>query len=197
MVDESSEVTRLTKELFYKDEVIETLMGWYQTIADHHECSMCMNLMFEPRVTECGHCFCYLCITSWLKKSNTCPTCMGKLDKDPRRSIHMNQSVDLIFENLCIIHPDEDIDYLTKRRTTAKKLAAAQDLSISCTEIGKLTFRGSRSEQPPNDSVAYCPECEAEVYGEVCLNCGLVQRRPLSASPQVVQSPLYYESDSE
>lgn len=40
------------------------------------ECSICLELMaLSYSVVPCGHSFCYVCITDWMKQNKKCPTC--------------------------------------------------------------------------------------------------------------------------
>ena len=48
-----------------------------QDLWNHLQCTVCTNLISEPRVMRCGHAFCLKCIDKWFKETmfTTCPSC--------------------------------------------------------------------------------------------------------------------------
>ena len=48
------------------------------------KCPICLDDLKQPVVTQCGHVFCYPCITEWLRRGqageNVCPCCHGAVD---------------------------------------------------------------------------------------------------------------------
>ncbi|GMK54505.1 hypothetical protein CspeluHIS016_0110910 [Cutaneotrichosporon spelunceum] len=42
-------------------------------IADQEECSVCFDVLHDPRITDCGHPFCLLCISEVIKRQAVCP----------------------------------------------------------------------------------------------------------------------------
>lgn len=52
-------------------------------------CRVCDRLLYEPYTTECGHTFCYGCLSRWLQQhpsSETCPNCRASLSTVPTPS---------------------------------------------------------------------------------------------------------------
>jgi hypothetical protein len=45
-------------------------------------CPICFDTLREPVVTPCGHLFCWPCIAEWLRRSNACPSCSGRISSD-------------------------------------------------------------------------------------------------------------------
>lgn len=47
-------------------------------------CSICQQVMHDPAGLECTcrRSFCYLCISTWQKKNDSCPLCKGEIDRD-------------------------------------------------------------------------------------------------------------------
>eukprot|EP00697_Spironema_sp_BW2_P010727 gnl/Spiro4/26085_TR13010_c0_g1_i1.p1 gnl/Spiro4/26085_TR13010_c0_g1~~gnl/Spiro4/26085_TR13010_c0_g1_i1.p1 ORF type:complete len:183 (+),score=7.65 gnl/Spiro4/26085_TR13010_c0_g1_i1:89-637(+) len=45
----------------------------------HLFCVICNEIFHEPHRAKCGHSFCYECISTWLARSETCPTCRAPL----------------------------------------------------------------------------------------------------------------------
>lgn len=48
-------------------------------------CMICNRVLREPRVTPCGHIFCYLCISYWLERYGVCPRRCREVDIDSLR----------------------------------------------------------------------------------------------------------------
>ncbi|GAW81758.1 E3 ubiquitin-protein ligase RNF5 [Plasmodium gonderi] len=46
------------------------------------ECNVCFDDVRDPVVTKCGHLFCWLCISAWIKKNNDCPVCKAEVSKE-------------------------------------------------------------------------------------------------------------------
>ena len=52
--------TRLAKETFF-------------------QCSICIETLLQPMITNCGHTFCNQCLARWTLESQTCPECRREL----------------------------------------------------------------------------------------------------------------------
>lgn len=50
------------------------LLGWIQG-TQQRKCTLCLDTMKDPSVTTCGHVFCWICITDWIKEKPECPLC--------------------------------------------------------------------------------------------------------------------------
>ncbi|KDQ28039.1 hypothetical protein PLEOSDRAFT_1042220, partial [Pleurotus ostreatus PC15] len=44
-----------------------------QAIEDNEECAVCFDVLSEPRITPCAHCFCLACITEVISRDPKCP----------------------------------------------------------------------------------------------------------------------------
>ena len=44
-------------------------------VPENVQCNVCMGKPSKPMLTKCGHVFCKSCISTWLKRKETCPTC--------------------------------------------------------------------------------------------------------------------------
>eukprot|EP00756_Hemistasia_phaeocysticola_P049825 Hpha_TRINITY_DN243_c0_g1::TRINITY_DN243_c0_g1_i1::g.83642::m.83642/K10666/RNF5; E3 ubiquitin-protein ligase RNF5 len=49
---------------------------------DPFECPICMDSVTEPVVTQCGHMFCWGCLSVWLDTNPTCPVCKGSVTRE-------------------------------------------------------------------------------------------------------------------
>lgn len=52
------------------DEVLRWVDGDQQ-----RKCTLCLEPMKDPSVTTCGHAFCWVCVTDWLREQPMCPLC--------------------------------------------------------------------------------------------------------------------------
>ncbi|KAL0237741.1 hypothetical protein GEMRC1_012215 [Eukaryota sp. GEM-RC1] len=48
----------------------------------HLECSICKKIFTDVCTLPCGHCFCLLCITRWLKRYHSCFNCCKETTLD-------------------------------------------------------------------------------------------------------------------
>ncbi|GAB67286.1 c3h4-type ring finger protein [Plasmodium cynomolgi strain B] len=46
------------------------------------ECNICFDDVRDPVVTKCGHLFCWLCLSAWIKKNNDCPVCKAEVSRE-------------------------------------------------------------------------------------------------------------------
>mmetsp|Transcript_28022 Transcript_28022/g.27703 ORF Transcript_28022/g.27703 Transcript_28022/m.27703 type:complete len:156 (-) Transcript_28022:23-490(-) len=56
-----------------------------QNSASGFECHICMETAKEAVVTQCGHLYCWTCISQWLnqnRQEKTCPVCKSGIDPD-------------------------------------------------------------------------------------------------------------------
>lgn len=59
---------------------------WFSQPPDHSLlCGICNRVFREPKVTPCGHIFCYICISSWLERYGVCPRRCKEVEIDSLR----------------------------------------------------------------------------------------------------------------
>ena len=46
------------------------------------ECNVCFEQAVEPVVTQCGHLFCWSCLSCWLERANDCPVCKAGVSRE-------------------------------------------------------------------------------------------------------------------
>lgn len=54
----------------------------FQIIEDNEECPVCFDTLREPRITVCGHAFCFDCITTVIVRDPKCPLVCFPLSKE-------------------------------------------------------------------------------------------------------------------
>ena len=71
-------------------------------IADEFHCHVCMELLYEPVTTVCGHTFCRLCLARSLDHKNLCPFCRVSLSVhiSPTRQA-VNVGIKAILQRWC------------------------------------------------------------------------------------------------
>jgi len=84
-----------------KDKETELGIEWVkENVADDFTCPLCLELLFVPCTTRCGHTFCKICLEDLLKTEqykNYCPVCRASLNIDlSKEELHVN----LILVNL-------------------------------------------------------------------------------------------------
>ena len=52
----------------------EKVMAWMPS-AQQRKCTLCLEPMRDPSVTNCGHVFCWECIVDWCREKPECPLC--------------------------------------------------------------------------------------------------------------------------
>ncbi|KAI8848905.1 WD40-repeat-containing domain protein [Chytridium lagenaria] len=58
---------------------MDAIPGWKN---EDLECPICLDIINEAFMTKCGHSFCFVCISSHLDLSKSCPVCQSSLDVD-------------------------------------------------------------------------------------------------------------------
>ncbi|KNC50858.1 uncharacterized protein AMSG_06763 [Thecamonas trahens ATCC 50062] len=52
-------------------------------LLDSITCALCLELMYRPVTTTCGHSFCHICLSEVFKFKPECPLCRAVLDAEP------------------------------------------------------------------------------------------------------------------
>ena len=70
------------------------MLGFAQ---DDFGCPICMSMFKDPFVTDCGHSFCFQCITTHLLNKKSCPCCSTYVTAD---KIHPN----FVLHKVCYVY---------------------------------------------------------------------------------------------
>ena len=63
-------------------------------IPDEFTCCICLDLMYQPVTTNCGHSFCKEC----LKRAPFCPTCRAAISAEAKAMMQVNITLQKIIE---------------------------------------------------------------------------------------------------
>ena len=66
--------------------LLETLETSLDDIRSLITCRVCIRPLFEPYTIECGHTFCYGCLSRWFERDRTkktCPDCRSEVLRAP------------------------------------------------------------------------------------------------------------------
>lgn len=86
-------------------------------------CSICFDVIVCTHLLQCGHHFCYECITTWLVKPSStqnCPECRHDVSAEPVPAVGMDQAIERCMQ----LRPDHEQQEWEQRLAEAKKLKA-------------------------------------------------------------------------
>lgn len=106
-------------------EVVEVLVSNTEDIDQEQQCPICLNSPIVPKITHCGHVFCFTCILRYLDahKEKKCPMCADKISREDVRFVrYIRTSVpiesDVINLSLLRCRKDSLSPYLPSTSTT-------------------------------------------------------------------------------
>lgn len=127
--------------------------------------------MCLPCVLECGHAYCYDCISTWFTKVNTCPSCRKECRKKP----HISHAITSMSTSLIAALVESDpakkteFDELKKRQTEEYK----RDLAIHNSMLpGLFSDSDDESEFGFDASLASAMDHEESFGSEVSSDSG-------------------------
>ncbi|KAG9031481.1 hypothetical protein FS837_002975 [Tulasnella sp. UAMH 9824] len=95
------ELERLRKELAAKDALIQKHQDAFSALQTSLQCQICLEIMWDPYITSCGHTSCLSCLQAWFRappadhapndapplaphlRRKTCPTCRAPIRTRP------------------------------------------------------------------------------------------------------------------
>ena len=69
-------------------------------------CPICMSMIKDPFVTDCGHSFCFQCITTHLVNKKSCPCCSTYMTAD---KVHPNFLLHKVTSTTCSAAAGNDV----------------------------------------------------------------------------------------
>eukprot|EP01083_Nonionella_stella_P066600 175527_1 len=108
-------------------------------------CKICLDRLKEPVVTQCGHLFCWSCLTRWLDRQLSCPMCQGGINKSMITPIYGHDDD----------HKDNDWTTNNDTNDESKSNRSTEDIPSRPT--------GNREEPPPRRNNNF--HFEFQVFG--------------------------------
>lgn len=142
------------------------------------ECVICSEMMHAPCTAECGHSFCYECLSLWFHQKMACPTCRHEITTKPVPNLMLKDISQAILDLMIEVTPDaEEKERLSRHR---------QDQCDSFYRDQRENrwfhdqFESVLTPLDRSDGVPRCGACHWEAHGLVCLHCGARFRTALS-----------------
>eukprot|EP00158_Paraphelidium_tribonemae_P007763 Partr_v1_DN28352_c3_g1_i5_m79302 putative RING finger len=147
-------------------------------------CTICVDIFANPFTLECGHSFCYACISGWFDTScgdgddyisPTCPTCRRIVSRSPIRNNGLGAMAGDLAESLGCVN------ILSKRMVEGTNMLERDG-------HGGKVDPFSQYVRPTQlidfeDGMSRCPHCLWEVVDGTCSNCATVfARNPIVES---------------
>lgn len=151
------------------------------------ECTICSEIMHVPFLTECGHSFCYGCLSLWFESKINCPTCRRDMENTPILNIQLKAISSSIVDMAAdVVGASEEGASLKAAREGAIK---EYEEDFSKKRLFKDAFKTVLTLIDTSDGVPRCGNCHWEAHGSSCLHCGALFRTPREDS--------YYDTDDE
>ncbi|CAR29634.1 hypothetical protein ZYGR_0AD03180 [Zygosaccharomyces rouxii] len=138
-------------------------------------CSICHDLMFVPVMTQCGHNYCYDCLSSWFDSNSnelSCPQCRASISDPPSLNSVLQQWLVHIIE---LVGPDEDSEEfktLLSAKESSEKSYRFDEKNDLFGGVFKTSAMGVVDED--DDGILRCSNCHWELeddVGDTCPHC--------------------------
>lgn len=186
--------TPLSELLFRKSEECQKEVLF--KVIDSLICSICQDYMYIPMMIECGHNYCYGCLSTWFNSNPevelSCPHCRGKVDNMPCLNSALQQLLQTVIEASSAGKGDKLLESKLKKILDAKKLCDDEyrkdsDDNQLFRGVFQNTAVGIADEE--DDGILRCSNCHWELEDDeddVCPHCNMrIRSRPgrTQASP--------------
>lgn len=138
-------------------------------------CSICHDPMFVPVMTQCGHNYCYDCLSSWFESNSrelSCPQCRSSVSDPPSLNSVLQQWLANIIELIGSEGNDEEFQVLLKEKERCEKSYKFDEKHELFGGIFKSSAIGVVDED--DDGILRCSNCHWELeddVGDVCPHC--------------------------
>lgn len=126
-------------------------------------CTICSNVMTNPHSCQQGHTFCHSCISTWLQRNASCPTCRGPLNLN---KLSVNRVLENFIQKLqvkCLHHTspineeDQRLHVISSAPPPTKKTKTTGKVSVGCKWKGPLSDRADHVMTECSFTVIKCP----------------------------------------
>ncbi|KAI8808890.1 hypothetical protein BJ742DRAFT_254076 [Cladochytrium replicatum] len=149
-------------------------------------CTICMEPFAEPHVIDCGHSYCYTCLSLWLKKSRSCPSCRAVVTAIPVRNRALLECVEAHLSRMEPAAADMAKSRVRREQENFRRLVSPW---------GEILPLGPDPIDDQADQVLRCPMCTWEVVDGLCVNCGAAYGGTVSSGEDAEILSDYYDSD--
>ncbi|KAI9009577.1 hypothetical protein BC832DRAFT_375544 [Gaertneriomyces semiglobifer] len=180
----------IIRHLYTYTELLFTRTSRLAALESHLSCAICTTYFVCPFTLQCGHTFCYNCISAWFdnlqqnEKALRCPTCRADIRLRPHRELVLDRLVEEYLGDLC---DQESIELMENVRTTREALGSMRDPPFHRHMPNNF---GNEALLDAEDGVTRCTRCNWEIYNGQCQGCGFVYDDPRDES-------VYSGSDDE
>ncbi|KAJ3188270.1 E3 ubiquitin ligase [Gaertneriomyces sp. JEL0708] len=180
----------IIRHLYTYTELLFTRTSRLAALESHLSCAICTTYFVCPFTLQCGHTFCYNCISAWFdnlqqnEKALRCPTCRADIRLRPHRELVLDRLVEEYLGDLC---DPESVELMENVRTTRDALGSMRDPPFHRHMPNNF---GNEALLDAEDGVTRCNRCNWEIYNGQCQGCGFVYNDPRDES-------VYSGSDDE
>ena len=145
-------------------------------------CKICFRILYEPYTTQCGHTFCYSCLSQWFTDNNnvhkkTCPDCRAAVKNSPAPAYLVRDLAQKFVQQIHLFG-DEEETLEQHLQLQQEEAAIVERDRASMRGLFKGRFKNRTINLRPiihdaEDQVDRCPSCAWELEGErICHRCG-------------------------
>lgn len=159
-------------------------------------CSICHDPMFVPVMTQCGHNYCYDCLSSWFDSNSrelSCPQCRASISDPPSLNSVLQQWLANIIELQRPNEVSEEFQSLLSEKERCENSYRFDEKNELFGGIFKTSAIGVVDED--DDGILRCSNCHWELeddVGDICPHC---DSRIRSRMPQSRRGE--FENDEE
>ncbi|GAX78199.1 hypothetical protein CEUSTIGMA_g5641.t1 [Chlamydomonas eustigma] len=88
-----------------------------EVLSSHLSCAICQDWLVACHALSCGHMYCGMCLSTWLARKRSCPTCRRAVAGVPVRCFQVDNTInDLLDKGVQVMSPQAYQDRKQKRQ---------------------------------------------------------------------------------
>ncbi|CAD6448069.1 e42ec272-cb4d-4d27-a3f5-e91593fcb98f [Sclerotinia trifoliorum] len=139
-------------------------------------CSICVQLLYEPWILQCGHTYCYNCLCQWFipnRRKKTCPECRAPVKQIPAPAFLVKNLVEIFINRGQLMPYDETVEQHKLNNAEVTEMVEKDKNSPEGLFGGSFPIRQGELWRDEADGVMRCPSCGHEHEGgPTCDICG-------------------------